>query len=42
MDRIAAGTWGTSTFENDTAMDWLSDFLKSPSAQGLRNAFQTG
>ncbi len=42
MDGIAVGTWGTSTFENDTAMDWLSDFLESPSAQGLRNAFQTG
>lgn len=33
------GAWGTSSFENDGALDWLGDFLDHPSDDALRAAF---
>lgn len=33
------GTWGTHSFENDGALDWLGDFLDRPSDEALRATF---
>ena len=33
------GAWGITTFENDGAMDWLTNFLDDPSEDGIWNAF---
>jgi Domain of unknown function (DUF4259) len=33
------GAWGTRSFENDGALDWLGDFLDRPSDEALRAAF---
>ena len=30
------GAWGTGTFENDDALDWIGDFSGSPSDDELR------
>ena len=29
------GAWGTGTFENDDALDWIADFCESPSEGDL-------
>ncbi len=33
------GAWGTQSFENDGALDWLSSFLDNPSDDRLRATF---
>jgi uncharacterized protein DUF4259 len=30
------GTWGIGTFDDDTASDWLDEFLDAPSVETLR------
>jgi hypothetical protein len=35
------GAWGTKTFENDGAMDWLGEFLDVPSETRILNTFST-
>lgn len=32
------GSWGTRTFENDLALDWLDTFAATPSSARLREA----
>lgn len=33
------GAWGINTFENDSAMDWLGDFLDDPSETRILDTF---
>ena len=33
------GTWGIGSFENDGGLDWLDDFLESPSTRFLESTF---
>lgn len=33
------GAWGISTFENDGALDWIGDFLESPSESRIIQTF---
>lgn len=33
------GTWGTGSFDNDSAMDWLMDFAEEPSVMKILSAF---
>lgn len=34
------GAWGTHSFANDGALDWLGDFLDGPSDEALRATFR--
>lgn len=36
------GSWGYKTFEDDTALDWLGDFEKSPSIAIIQVVFDSG
>jgi len=33
------GTWGIGTFDDDTASDWLDEFVDEPSVELLRRTF---
>lgn len=33
------GTWGYGNFDNDSAVDWLMDFVEEPSEAKIRSAF---
>ena len=35
------GAWGTGSFENDDAHDWLNDFFDAPSMEAVEEALTT-
>lgn len=35
------GAWSEDTFGNDTACDWVGDFMRSPGLEGVSEAIQT-
>ncbi len=38
-DPPAMGAWDIHTFDNDSALDWLGDFMEAPSEDALLKAF---
>ena len=35
------GAWGTGTFENDDALDWIGEFREAPNEDALRSTLST-